>query len=143
MRVLTKGSKRRLVTFATPFATLLVYFPLRDFRWALYLALCVGYSVVVFGLAWSDGKMHVFFGNRSAFAILRTHLAFLLSLIFWIWLAQFSKPSLPGWVTAEGDRHESWYLLFVLLGIIGLLLFEHWWFSKAAKRDAADARELP
>jgi hypothetical protein len=106
-----------------------------DERWAIYAAMCVGYTVAVFGLAWSDNKLGSFAGNRSVRAVLQAHLAFILAVILWIWLAQYSKPSLPGWITAEGDRHESWFLVFALLGIVGLLLYEHWWLSVKPKTD--------
>jgi hypothetical protein len=137
VRAWSKGFKRRVVSFSTAVLTLVVYIPFMDARWAIYAARCVGYTTAVFGLAWSDGKMHQFFAGkaRSVGEALQTHLVFLLMVILWIWLAQYSKPTLPAWVTAEGDRHESWFLVFALLGIVGLLLFEHWWFSKAPKRD--------
>jgi hypothetical protein len=109
-----------------------------DSRWSIYAAMCAGYTVAVFGLAWSDGKMRVFLGEhaRSFGQVLQVHAVFLLLLIGWIWLAQATRPFLPSWVIAEGDHRESWLLVFALFGIVGLLLFEHWWLSKAPKKDA-------
>ncbi len=86
-------------------------------RWAIYLAICVGYTIAVFGLAWSDGKIPLFLAGRagSTGGVIQVHVVFLLGLILWIWLAQSSKPFLPDWVVAEGNQHGSWYLVFALL----------------------------
>jgi len=143
VRAMSKGLKRRIVSFSTAVSTLLVYIPFMDTRWAIYAAMCVGYTVAVFGLAWSDNKLGSFSGNRSIGSVLRAHLAFILAVILWIWLAQYSRPFLPGWLTAEGDRHESWFLLFVLLGIVGILLYEHWWLSVKPNAALADSFAVP
>ena len=139
---MSKGLKRRMVSFSTVVSTLLVYIPFMDTRWAIYAAMCVGFTVAVFGLAWSDNKLGSFSGNRSARSVLQAHLAFILMVILWIWLAKYSKPFLPARVTAEGDRHESWFLVFALLGIVGILLYEHWWLSIKPKADLADAFDV-
>ena len=83
----------------------------------------------------SDGKMPLFLAGRtrSVGGVIQVHLAFLLALILWTWLAQYSKPFLPDWVVAEGGQHGSWFLVFVLLGIVALLLFEYWWLQAKAK----------
>lgn len=101
-------------------------------RWAIYLAICVGYTIAVFGLAWSDGKIPLFLAGRagSTGGVIQVHVVFLLGLVLWIWLAQSSKPFLPDWVVAEGNQHGSWYLVFALLGIVALLLLEHWWLAR-------------
>lgn len=121
-------------------ATLIIYIPFMDSRLAIYAAMCVGYTIAAVGLAWSDGKWRLFFGGnaRPVGEALKTHLAFLLLVVQWIWFAQFIKPSLPAWVVAEGDHHESWFLVFALLGIVGMLLFEHWWLSAKPKPGPKD-----
>ena len=140
MRAMSKGFKRQVVSFATAIAMLTVCIPFMDSRWAIYVATCVGYTIAVFGLAWSDGKLRLFFGGhaRSVGGVLQAHLVFLLLIILWIWFAQYIKPSLPSWVVAEGDHHESWYLVFALLGIVGMLLFEHWWLLTKPKSGLQD-----
>lgn len=137
MRRLSKGSKRRIVSLVTALVTIAVYIPFMDTRWAIYLAMCVGYSIAVFGLAWSDGKMPLFLAGRarSVAGLIQVHLAFLLALTLWIWLAQFSRPFLPDWVVAEGSQRGSWFLVFALLGIVAMLLFEHWWLAKKPTTD--------
>lgn len=143
MRTMSKRFKRRIVSFATALVTLITYIPFMNTRWAIYLAMCIGYTVAVFGLAWSDGKMSRFFSvrNRSVGSVLQIHFVFILLLVLWIWLAQFARPWLPTWVVAEGDHHESWLLVFALLGIVGMLLLEHWWFSKVPERRDLEVRE--
>jgi hypothetical protein len=130
---MSKSFKRRAVSLATTIATLTIYIPFMETRWSIYLAMCVGYTIMVFGLAWSDGKLPLFYGGnaRPVGEIVRTHLSFLLALIGWIWFAQYTKPVLPSWVVTEGDVHESWFLVFALLGILAILFFELWWLSKA------------
>jgi hypothetical protein len=130
---MSKNFKRQAVSFATTIATLTIYIPFMHSRWSIYVAMCVGYTIMVFGLAWSGGKLPLFYGGnaRPVGDIVRTHLSFLLGLIGWIWFAQYSKAALPSWVVTEGDAHESWFLVFALLGILGILFFELWWLSKA------------
>jgi hypothetical protein len=125
------------VSLATALVTIAVYIPFMDTRWAIYIALCVGYTIAVFGLAWSDDKMPLFRSARaqSMGGVLQVHTVFLLLLVLWIWLARFSKPFLPEWVVAEGGQHGSWFLVFALLGIIAMLLFEHWWLAKKPNAD--------
>ena len=101
---------------------------------------CVGYTIAVFGLAWSDGKLSLLTGEgaKSLRELIQTHLVFLLMLILWIWLAQFSKPWLPSWVISEGDHRESWFLFFALLGIVAMLLYEHWWLASKPRPGLND-----
>ena len=80
--------------------------------------------------------MPLFLSGRagSVGGIIQVHAVFLLLLILWIWLAQYSKPFLPDWVVSQ-DRYGSWFLVFALLGIIATLLFEHWWLAQKPKSD--------
>jgi len=127
MRPRSKNFKRQVVSYGTVITALTVYFSFMEYRWAVYLALSVGYTAILFGLAWSDNKMHLFFrdNSRSLSGVVRVHLSYLLMLIAWVWLAQFCRPSLPSWITYEGDLHESWFLVFVLLGIVAIWWLEH------------------
>ena len=127
MRPRSKNFKRQVVSYATVIAALTLYFSFMDYQWSIYLALSVGYTTILFGLAWSDNKLHLFFrdGSRSLSEVVRVHLSYLLMLIAWIWLALYFKPSLPSWITYAGDHNESWFLIFVLLGIVAIWWLEH------------------
>ncbi len=126
MKARSKGFKRNVVSLATVIATLVTYIPFMDSPWAVYVAMSMGYTVAVFGLVWSDGMLRRFpSGNaRPVGDVVRAHLTFLALVIGWICFAQFVKPSLPHWVVVEGNDHISWFLVFTLLGIVGLLIAE-------------------
>jgi len=127
----SKGFKRRVVSLATAITTLILYVPFMDSPWAIYVAMCAGCTIAVFGLVWSDGMLRRIPGGeaRPLGHVLEAHLAFLAMVILWIWFAQWIKPALPDWVVIEGNEHESWYLVFALLGIVGLLVAELSWLS--------------
>ncbi len=127
MRPRSKNFKRQVVSYATVIVGLTVYFVFMEYRWAIYLALSIGYTIILFGLAWSDNKIHLFFRDhsRTLSDVIRVHLSYLLMLIAWVWLAQYFKPSLPSWITYAGDLNESWFLIFVLLGIVAIWWLEH------------------
>jgi hypothetical protein len=135
MKPLSKRFKREVVSVATVFGTLILYIPFMDSRWAIFVSLCAGYSIVLFGLAWSDGKWQRYFGGngRSTGQILQAHFVFLLLIVGWIWFAQLIKPRLPSWVVIEGDMHESWFLAFAALAMIGILIAEMQWLSSKPK----------
>jgi len=134
---MSKSGKRRVVSLAATVTTLTIYIPLMGTAWGIYAAMSAGYTATIFGLAWSDGKLERYFGEGSGSSgkVLQTHVVFLLLVVGWIWFVQFVKPSLPLWVVVEGDSHESWFLFFSLLGIIGLLIAELSWLAKPAERD--------
>jgi hypothetical protein len=114
-----------------------------DTRWGIYVALCVGYTVAFFGLAWSDGKLQKYSpnGTRTLGNFVQTHSVFLLIVVALIWLARASKPFLPNWVVAEGDHHESWYLMFGLLGMIAIFISEQVVLSKPPADDRSLSTE--
>jgi len=130
MKARSKGFKRRVVSLATVIATLVTYVPFMDSPWAIYVAMGTGYTVVIFGLVWSDGMLRLAGENRRPVGdVIQTHLAFLVLVCGWIWIAQFIKPSLPRWVVMEGSDHWSWFLAFAFLGIVGLLIAELAWLA--------------
>jgi hypothetical protein len=137
LRLRSKRVKREIISIATALGTLLIYIPFMGTQWGIYVAMCMGYTIAVFGLAWSDQKIPLFLTGRagSVGGILQVHAVFLLLLILWIRLAQYSKPFLSDWVLAEGSRHESWFLFFALLGIVAMLLLEHWWLLRRPETE--------
>jgi hypothetical protein len=141
MRAISKkGLKRRIVSLAATIATLGVYIPFMDARWTIFVAMCVGYTILALGLAWSDGKLpQLYSGNgRSLSEVIRAHLLFLSLVIGWIWFVQYIKLSLPDWIAVEGSDHISWFLVFALLGIVALLIAELSWLSTKPKSDLLD-----
>ncbi len=129
--------KREAVSLATVLVTLGLYIPFMDEPWSLYLALCAGYSVLVFGLIWSDGKWGRYLGRGkwTLGRLLKSHVSFLLALNLWIWLARFSRPWLPDWLMNEGVDHLSLYLIFAALGIVAIWWAEQSWLSAGPKKD--------
>ena len=129
--------KREAVSFATVLVTLGLYIPLMDESWSLYLALCAGYTILVFGLIWSDGKWGRCLGGGkwTLGKLLQGPASFLLALIFWVWLARFSRPWLPDWLMNEGVDHLTLYLIFAALGIVAIWWIEQSWISKGSKKD--------
>jgi len=108
-----------------------------DEPWSLYLALCAGYIVLVFGLIWSYGKWgrHLGGGKWTRGKLLRGHVSFLLALILWIWLARFSRPWLPDRLMNEAADHLTLYLIFAAFGILLIWWVEQSWLSKGPKKD--------
>jgi len=145
MRPLSRRFKREVVSITTVVASLTIYFSFMEYRWAAYLALSLGYTAILFGLAWSDNKMHLYFrdNSRSLSQVARLHSYYLLILVAWVGLAQYFRPSLPQWITYEGDRHESWFLVFVLLGIIAIWWIEHSRLTAKPKQDAFGPNNIP
>ncbi len=135
MRPLSKRFKREAVALATVIVFLCLYLPFMGAVWAIYLAVCGGYTALFFGLMWSDGKWSRYIkgASRSTGGLVQTHTVFLLVLILWMWLAQVARPFLPDWVVVEGGEHESWFLAFGALGLAAVWWAEQWWFTREPK----------
>lgn len=131
MKLRSKGFKREVVSLVAVMAILITYIPLRGSPWAVYVAMSTGYTIAVFGLVWSDGMLRrLSDGNaRPVGNVIQVHLAFLALVCGWIWFAQFIKPALPQWVVVAGGDHWSWFLVFALLGIVGMLIAELGWLA--------------
>lgn len=86
MRLLSVRIKRQIVSLAVVIALIALYLPFEDESWSLYAALCVSYSILVFGLLWSDGKWRNYIdaGQRSTRDLAQGHVVFLLVMILWI-----------------------------------------------------------
>lgn len=97
--------------FAVFIAFAALYLPFEDEPWSLYAALCVSYTILVFGLLWSDGKWRKYIeaGRHKARDLAQGHAVFLLAMILWIWLWRFSRPRLPDWMIDEIYRGLNYY----------------------------------
>jgi len=72
--------RRELVSIGVVVSILVIYLPFFDEPWSLYVALCTGYTMLVFGMLWSDGKWkrYIDFNKRTAQDLVRAMPAFLL-----------------------------------------------------------------
>ena len=116
-------SKRMVYVVAT-FVTMFVFLPFRDYGWSLYLGVCAGYTVLVFGLRRIQQKRE---GNPGANVlplsrVLLVHATFLVIVIGWVWLLLALRPSLPYILRTEDSSRPYFGLVF--LGVLALLLLE-------------------
>jgi len=107
MRLLSVRSKRQIMSLAVVVPFIVFYLPLEDESWSLYVALCVSYTILVFGLLWSDGK----------------------------WRKRFSRSWLPDWMFDGIDHELNYFLVFSGLGIVAIWWVEHSWLAKPPKKD--------
>jgi hypothetical protein len=137
MRPLSVRSKRRFVSFAVVIAFIALYLPFEDASWSLYAALCVSYTILVFGLLWSDGKWRKYIetGKRTARDLVQGHAVFVLVLILWIWACRLLRPWLPVWMFDQIYGIPSYYLIFSGLGIVAIWWVEQSWLAKPPKKD--------
>jgi hypothetical protein len=110
--------------------------------WSLDAALCLAYTILVFGLLWADGKWHKYIDDsrRPARELVQGHIVFLLILILWLWICQFSKPWLPDWLFEQRYRHITPFLCFAGLGIVAIWWIEQGWLAR--RHNTADRMEV-
>ena len=122
MRPLSVRFKREIVSIAVFFALIALYLPFEDQSWSIYAALCTSYTILVFGLLWSDGKWRKYIedNKRTARDLIQGHAIFLVMLIFWIWTCRFSGPWLPDWMFFESIHDLTPYLLFSAFGMVAI-----------------------
>jgi len=127
--------KRRIVSVAIVVVLIALYLPFEDETWSIYAALCTAYTVLVFGLLWSDGKWRKYFGahQRKVRDLAQGHTIFLLALIFWIWICKFSRHSLPAWMFDQIYGIPSYYLIFSGLGMVAIWWVEQSWLANPTK----------
>lgn len=134
---MSKNAKRGIVELATVLVLVLLYLPLADAPWAIYVAICGAYTALVFGLLWSDGKWtrYINEGNRTARELIQGHLVFVLVIALWIWLCRLSRPRLPDWLFNYGLGEITLYLIFSGLGIVAVWWAEQSWLAKVPRKD--------
>jgi hypothetical protein len=127
--------KRRVVALGVVVSFLSFYLPFTDEPWSLYLALYGAYTILVFGMLWSDGKWkrYIDASKRPVRDLVQGHLAFLLALTLWIWVCRLAKPWLPDWMFNLGLGDITLYLIFGTLGIVGVWWVEQSWLAKAPR----------
>jgi hypothetical protein len=113
-------SKRRIYVIAT-LVSMAILLPYQHDAWAPYVAACVGYTVLVFGL------------NRLEFAPTpaiftfpasgaRVHGIYLCVVLLWVWFLIALSPHLPYILRTEDTTHPYFGVAFI--GVLGLLLLE-------------------
>ena len=129
--------KRQIVSLAVVFPFIAFYLPFEDESWSLYVALCVSYTILVFGLLWSDGKWRNYIDvhQRKARDLMQGHAIFLLVMILWVWVCRSSRPWLPEWMFDGIDHELNYFLVFSGLGIVAIWWVEQSWLAKLPKKD--------
>jgi hypothetical protein len=129
--------KRELVSIGVVIAFLAIYLPFMDKPWSLYVALCAGYTMLVFGMLWSDRKWkkYIEVNKRTALDLIQGHAVFLLVVVLWIWICKISRPRLPDWMFEDHYRGVTPYLVFGGLGLVAIWWIEQSWLAKPAKTE--------
>jgi hypothetical protein len=127
------------VSLAIVFGLFALWLPFEGEPWSLYAALCVSYTILVFGLLWSDGKWrkYIVANQRKARDLVQGHTIFLLLLILWIWICRVSRPRLPDWMLGEifRDLALTPYILFGGLGVVAVWWAEQTWLARTSKKE--------
>jgi hypothetical protein len=115
----------RIVDFCAIMAGILTYLALRDFPFGIDATLCVGYTVEVLGIAFTDKRAKVFASDpsRPIPKLLLLHVCFLAAVVVieraWVFL----KPMMP-----QPDPHQArpinWGLLAVIIALFALAYWE-------------------
>jgi hypothetical protein len=115
----------RIVDFCAIMAGILTYLALRDFPFGIDAALCVGYTVEVLGIAFTDKRARGFASDpsRPIAKLLLLHVCFLAAVVVieraWVFL----KPMMP-----QPDPHQArpinWGLLAVIIALFALAYWE-------------------
>ena len=128
-------SKKAVYTSATLVAMVL-FLPFRSYPWALYLGVCAGYSVLVFGLRRIERnrKKEPAGSFLQPGRVVVAHSIYLAVVIGWVWLLLISRPRLPYILRTEDTSHPYFGLVFV--GVLGVLAIEY--FEQRHLRSAAE-----
>jgi hypothetical protein len=129
--------KRQVVSVAVLAALIVLYLPFEDESWSIYVAICTAYTILVFGLLWSDGKWRKFIETHQGKPrdLLQRHAIYTLVLILWIWICRFSRPWLPGWMFFQSYRDLTPHLFFSGIGIVAIWWAEQSWLARPPKKD--------
>jgi hypothetical protein len=127
--------KREVVAIGTVVTFFAFYLPFADEPWSIYAALCAAYTIVVFGMLWSDGswKRKIGANKRPGRDLVQGHVVFLLVLALWIWVCRLARPWLPNWFYSLGVGEATLYLVVSALGIVAIWWAEQGWLAKAPR----------
>ena len=137
MRPLSVRVKREIVSIGVIAPWFAVYMRFADEPWSLYLALSLSYTILVFGLLWSDGKWRKYIatGQRTARDLMQRHAIYLLVVLLWLWVCRSFRSRLPDWMFGEIYREVNYYLILSLTGIVVIWWVEQSWLAKPPRKD--------
>ena len=132
---------RRIAYGVAGFVGMFVYMFLRPLPFAKDVALCVAYTVAVFGIILMQNSAVFFSDNaRPLKQVLLTHLAFLAGVAVMVRGMIILRPYLPPEFTHRDPvRHTSWASTCELLAILLLSAWERWLLVKKPAPDPAKA----
>jgi len=133
---------RRIAYGVAGFIGMFVYMALRPLPFAKDVAMCVAYTVAVFGIILM-GNSAVFFSDNAKplKQVLLTHLAFLAGVVVMVRGMIILRPYLPpGFTHRDPVRHTSWASTCELIAILVLSAWERWLLVKKPARSAANAK---
>lgn len=117
----------RVVFVVAIAAGLITYLGLHERPWGMDAALCVGYTVLVFGLGYADEDSRLFSSEpaRPILQVSLVHLCFLAAVVGVVRLFSYLRPNFPTWLREEGSR-SSWSLLIEIGALVALGYWEKW-----------------
>jgi hypothetical protein len=115
---------KKVVYVVATFVAVFLFVLFRDYGWSLYLGVCAGYTILVFGLRRIQQKRELNPGANvlPLSRVLLVHSTFLVIVIGWVWLLRAVGPSLPYILRTEDSSRPYFGLVF--LGVLTLLLLE-------------------
>jgi hypothetical protein len=139
---------RKLIVFAASLAFAFIYRPLRQFPFALDLAFCVSFTILVFGNAIRRRGFALFSGDsaRPLSETLLAHSICLVALVIILRLGMYATPFLPEWLILPigadnyGRVGPSVFQILQSLAIFFLGFFELRVLVAQNTKDAADAQ---
>ena len=132
---------RRIAYGVAGFIGMFVYMALRPLPFAKDVAMCVAYTVAVFGIILMANSAVFFSDNAKPLKqVLLTHLAFLAGVVVMVRGMIILRPYLPPEFTHRDPvRHTSWASTCELIAILLLSAWERWLLVKKPGPNAAKA----
>ena len=111
------------------------YIPLAGSHFAIYVALGVFYTVVVFGWSLADPQSMLFSGqlDRSAWTVLAVHTGYIAVVVSLCGLAFYLGPHLPLWLAAKDSKGGSILVAILIVIGVGIGSVEENWLSAKGK----------
>ncbi len=93
--------QRKLIGMAAAIAFTLVYTPLRQFSFGFDVAICVSFTILVFGTAIRKRGLGLFSGEgaKPVTELLLVHALALAALVIIVRMGMYITPILPGWLS--------------------------------------------
>lgn len=123
--------RKSFVLLLSGIAGIIAYFPFEGFSCAIYVAFCVGYSVIVFGWSLVDprsrlGSRH---DRRPLKLIALVHAGYLAALCGLIFVEDRVRLYMPTWMVEKDRKGGSLYVLLCIVVLLCLEGAEERWLS--------------